>query len=308
LFLECIMNTQNKVVISGGSGLVGKRLTTILESMGYEVSHLSRSTGKTQKTYLWNPSKGLIDSAVFTENDYIIHLAGAGVADRRWTSAYKKEIYDSRIFSTRLLVSKMGAIKDHTIKKFISASAIGIYGNDVPMPANENTTTANTFLAKVCVDWEQEAIKAQHTGVPTTIIRVGVVLAREGGFIPQISAPIKLFAGTVLGSGKQLLSWIHIDDLCAMFADAIKDDTLTGVFNAVAPAPISHHDITYKMAKLLGKRIILPNTPVFMLKLMLGEMYSMILANQNVSAQKWIDRGFKFTYAHVDEALTNLIP
>lgn len=298
---------SNRIIITGGTGLVGRTLKKMLEQQGHTVSLLSRRGNKQASVYEWDPQKGTIDESIFYNHDYIIHLAGAGVADKRWTPSYKKEIYDSRILSTRLLVSKLRDLKGHAIKKFISASAIGIYGNDVSTLATETTSAADTFLAKVCEDWEQEALKAQEAGIPTAIIRVGVVLAKEGGFIPQISAPIKLFAGTVLGSGKQMLSWIHIHDLCSMFAEAVNNSSLTGIYNGVAPVAVTHHQITHLMAKRLHRPILLPNAPVFALKIALGEMHSMILANQHVSAEKWLRQGFIFKFPNIDQALADLM-
>lgn len=284
--------------------MVGSRLSLMLQERGYEVSILSRTSQLKHRTYKWDIAKGMIDEAVFTDHDYIIHLAGAGVADHRWTASYKKQIYDSRIHSTRLLVDRLNTLSNVRIKKFIAASAIGIYGNRVTTPATEDAPAADTFLANVCADWEAEAKRCR---LPTAIIRVGVVLAKEGGFIPQISKPMKFYAGTVLGSGKQMLSWIHIDDLCNMFIEAVKNSEIVGVYNGVAPEAVSHADITYKMANRLRVPILLPNVPSWVLKLMLGEMHTMILANQQVSARKWIDRGFGFQYPDIDSALDNLI-
>jgi uncharacterized protein (TIGR01777 family) len=305
--LSNVNNMSNRVIITGGTGLVGRALKSMLEHQGYTVSLLSRRGNKDAATYEWNPAMGTIDESIFYNHDYIIHLAGAGVADKRWTTSYKKEIYDSRIQSTQLLVKKMAELKGHHIKKFVSTSAIGIYGNDISSIATETTPAASNFLAKVCEDWESEALKAETFGMPTVIIRVGVVLAKGGGFIPQISAPIKLFAGTVLGTGKQMLSWIHIDDLCKMYVESIKRTDIKGIYNAVAPAPVSHNQITHLMAKRLHRPIILPNAPTFVLKLVLGEMHGMILANQHVSAGKWIREGFQFKFSNIEDALADLI-
>jgi uncharacterized protein (TIGR01777 family) len=305
--LSNVNTMSNRIIITGGTGLVGRALKQLLEEQGNTVSLLSRKANKQTSVFGWNPQAAIIDESIFYNHDYIIHLAGAGVADKRWTPQYKKEIYDSRIQSTRLLVDKLRELKNHSIKKLISASAIGIYGNEVSTPALETAPAANTFLAKVCEDWEQEALKAQEVGVPTAIIRVGVVLAKEGGFIPQISAPIKLFAGTVLGNGKQMLSWIHIHDLCRMFAEAVNKPELVGIYNGVAPVAVTNHQITHLMAKRLHRPIILPNAPVFALKLALGEMHSMILANQHVSAEKWIRNGFCYKFPLIEDALADLI-
>ncbi len=302
---------QNRVLITGGSGLVGRHLSMLLISNGFIVSHLGRnknaSTDKYMQ-YVWNPEKDEIDPNAIINNDYIIHLAGAGVEAHRWTESYKKEIYDSRIASTRLLVESIVKYNPTGIKKLVSTSAIGIYGNDTGENTPEDTPVGTTFLAKVCDDWEKEAIALRQHGIAVSIIRTGVVLAKDGGFIPKIAAPIKLFAGTALGTGNQYLSWVHIDDLCRMYLYLIQNEAINGIYNGVSLEPVTHNNITRQMAKRLNRPLIIPNAPVFALKLIFGEMHTMLLASQHVSGKKWLNERFKFKYPDIASALANLLP
>jgi|688.fasta_scaffold98579_3 uncharacterized protein (TIGR01777 family) len=302
---------QNRVLITGGSGLVGKHLSKLLSSNGFKVSHLGRnksSLSETYTKYVWDPIRGEIDSDAIINTDYIIHLAGAGVEAQRWTEQYKKEIYDSRIISTRLLVESVIKYNPNGIKKLVSTSAIGVYGNHTAKNATENTPPGNTFLAKVCTDWEKEAIALRQYGVPVSIIRTGVVLAKEGGFIPKIAAPIKLFAGTALGTGNQYLSWVHIEDLCNMYLYLIRNENLNGEYNGVSLEPVTHNHVTRQMAERLHRPLIIPNAPVFVLKLLFGEMHTMLIASQHISGKKWVNEKFTFKYPDIASALANLLP
>lgn len=297
-----------KYIITGGSGMVGKRLTEMLVQERNAVSILSRKNIPDDfcKYYTWNIDKKEIDSSWLNQTDTIIHLAGAGVADKKWTPAYKNEIYSSRINSTRLLFETLKN-KPHTIKTIVASSAIGIYGNDISETVNEDSSSANTFLAKVCNDWENEVLKFETIGIRVVILRTGIVLSDKGGFIAEISTPIKFFVGGALGSGKQIMSWIHIDDLCRMYIKAAEDDQLVGVYNAVAPYPESNSAITKKIAAQLHKPLLLPNVPIKIMNFLFGEMASMILANQNVSCKKIQQAGFHFKFNDIDSALNDLI-
>jgi uncharacterized protein (TIGR01777 family) len=299
---------MTKVVIAGGSGLVGKRLTQMLIDKGHEVAWLTRKSKPSLliKQFEWDLKKQTIDNAVFDFAEVIINLAGAGVADKKWTEAYKKEIYDSRILSTQLFAHALGQHKN-TVNTFISASAIGIYGNNTQLNTPENSPAANTFLAKVCEDWETAVKPIENLGIRTGIIRVGVVLAKDGGFIKEVSTPINLFFGAALGSGEQQTSWIHIDDLCRMFIVLVENKSLSGVFNGVAPIPETNKKLTQLLAKQLGKPLILPNAPAFVIKLLFGEMGTMLLGSQHISAQKILDSGFTFQFPTAQKAMADLV-
>lgn len=299
---------MTKVVIAGGSGLVGKRLTQMLIDKGHEVAWLTRKIKPSQaiKQFEWDVIKQTIDNTVFDFAEVILNLAGAGVADKKWTDAYKKEIYDSRILSTQLLANALSA-NANKVHTYVSASAIGIYGNNTALNTTENAPAAHTFLAKVCEDWETAVKPIEKLGIRTGIIRVGVVLAKDGGFIKEVSTPINLFFGAALGSGEQQTSWIHIEDLCSMFIVLSENKSLSGVFNGVAPNPETNKKLTQLLAKQLGKPLILPNAPAFVIKLLFGEMGSMLLGSQHISAQKILDSGFTFQFPTAHQAIADLV-
>ncbi|MES2779414.1 MAG: TIGR01777 family oxidoreductase [Bacteroidota bacterium] len=299
---------MKKVLITGGTGGVGTFLTPKLIAKGYEVVMFSRKAGIKNgiRLYEWNPAKGTIDIAAFDQVNHIIHLAGAGIADHRWTESYKKEIYKSRIQSTKLLVDTIVQNKI-VLNSFVSASAIGIYGDDVEGIADESYPVADTFLGKLCHDWETEASKISAAGIRVVMIRTGVVLSKESGFIPKVVTPVKLFAGSALGSGKQLMSWIHIEDLCDIYVKAIEDTHMEGPYNAVAPIAVSNIEVTRKMAAKLHRPILLPPVPAFVLRIVLGEVAAMLMGNLAVSSHKIKERGFTFAYRTIDEALNDLL-
>jgi uncharacterized protein (TIGR01777 family) len=298
---------MQKIVITGGSGLVGNQLTDMLLSRGFEVVHVGRKLRSSRvKSYSWDIHKGTIDPEALRGATHIVHLAGAGVANHRWTDAYKQEIYDSRIQSTRLLYEAIKTQPDSRLQKFISASAIGIYGNHTLPFTTEDAPHAANFLAHVCSDWEKEANRFSELNVPVAIIRIGVVLAREGGFVKEVSKPVNAYVGAVLGNGKQATSWIHIHDLCRIFLRALEDESFTGVWNGVAPAPVSHAELTHLLAKAQKRPILLPNVPRFAMKLLFGEMHTMLLAHQHISAQKLLNAGFRFRFETAADALADL--
>lgn len=295
---------MKKYIISGGSGLIGKRLSEMLREKGNTVSVLSRGNGL--KNHKWDIEKAEIDKSWLSETDIIIHLAGAGVADKKWTPSYKNEIYNSRINSTKLLFETLKN-NPHSIKTIVAASAIGIYGNDLNAIADESSSSANTFLAKVCKDWEKEVLKFETLGIRVVILRTGIVLSKNGGFISEISKPIKLYVGSALGNGKQAQSWIHIDDLCSIYIKAAEDENMKGIYNAVSKKPVSNNELTKKVALRLHKPLLLPNIPKFVLKLLFGEMTEMLLADQNISCKKILSTGFTFKFNDIDSALNDII-
>lgn len=296
------------ILITGGTGLVGKKLSKLLINKGYTVSFLSRTAGEIQgiTKFAWDLNKAWIDPRAFENIDHVIHLAGAGIADKRWTAQYKKEIYDSRILSTRLLTNEILKHKP-SLKSFVSTSAIGIYGNNTDDQVGETANYATNFLAKVCADWEQETVRIQELGIRTTIFRIGVVLAKESGFVPQVAKPIRYGVGAALGNGNQKISWVHIDDLCAMFLRAIQQTNMHGVYNAVAPEETDNKSITYLMAKLLHRPILFPPIPTFLLKIVFGEMATLLVASQSVSSAKLSENGFQFQCPELEKALRSLI-
>jgi len=296
------------VLITGGTGLIGKHLSKILTAQGFDVRFLSRKEGLVNgiQCFRWDIAKQYIDKTAFNGVTYLIHLAGAGIADHRWTEAYKKEIYDSRIDSTKLLAKTLGSIQ-HSIKAVVSTSAIGIYGNDIKGSAAETYPAATNFLALVCADWEGETKPISEMGIRTAIIRVGVVLAKESGFVPEVAKPIRYLMGAALGSGKQRISWIHIDDLCGIFTKALLDENMKGPYNAVSPIATDNSTVTKAIAKLLHKPILLPAVPFFVLKLLFGELATLLVANQQVSATKIEGAGYRFKHTNLENALATVV-
>lgn len=295
---------SGKILITGGSGLVGMRLSEMLIDQGYEVAHLSRNPDKVSnyKTFKWDVKKGSIDENAITYADYIVHLTGASVAGEKWTEDRKKEIINSRVKSTELLYTCLKNL-DHHVKGFISASAIGIYGNAGDQLMSEESTTGNDFLADVCKVWESAAWQMHELHLRTVIMRLGIVLSTKGGALPQMARPVKMMAGAPLGSGKQYMSWIHLDDTCRLFIRAIEDTQFEGVYNAVAPHPVTNKEFMTELAEAMKKPLVLPKVPAFAINLMMGEMSEVVLTGQRVSANKVLQTGFTFEYNFLEEAL-----
>jgi uncharacterized protein (TIGR01777 family) len=299
---------MSKVLISGGSGLVGTRLTALLMEKGYDVAILStRKNFKHPKAavYYWNIEKSEIEEGAFENTKHIIHLAGAGVADNRWTEQRKKEIYDSRIDTTKLFYQYLSKIK-HEVTSFISTSAIGIYEKDTNEILKESTPPADNFLAQVCIDWEKEAEAIRELGIKVAIIRTGIVLDLNGGAMKEMlkTAPFLL---STLGNGKQIYSWIHIDDLCNMYIHALENENVSGVYNGVAPNPVSQKKIMeVTKAEKYSLAPILP-VPSLALKIALGEMSEVVLGSQNCSAEKIIETDFEFQFETIEKAIKDLL-
>ncbi len=297
------------VLVTGGTGLVGTRLTSLLIEKGYQVRYLSRNPGKVSEveSFSWDIDRQTIDEKALDGVDYIIHLAGAGVADKKWTIQRKKEILQSRTKSTEVLRSAL-ANKDHQVKAFISASAVGYYGWDTGgVWKKEDSRFGDDFLATVTKSWEAEVDQVEKLGIRVAMLRIGIVLSDKGGALKELTKPIKWGAGAALGKGDQYMSWIHLDDLCKMFIHALENDTIQGIYNAVAPNPVTNKELSKLSAKVLGKPFFLPNVPGFVLKLALGEMASMVLGGNRVSSEKIQNDGFTFTYPEVEPALNDLL-
>ena len=299
-----------KVLITGGTGLIGTRLAEMLIDSGYEVALLSREPAKNShfQSFRWDPQAGTIDEAAVPYADYIVSLAGASVADGKWTDERKREIMTSRLGGLALLSREL-AKPGHHVQAVISASAVGIYGDAGDKVVDESTPPAlptNDFLADVSNQWELAATPIAALGIRTVIPRIGVVLSTEGGALPQIAKPVKLGAGAALGSGKQYMSWIHLDDLCRLFIAMLEDPAWQGTYNAVAPYPATNQAFTEVLAEVLHRPLILPKVPAFGLKLAMGEMSEIVLASQNVSAKKVLAQGFTFEYPQLRGALEAL--
>ncbi len=299
---------MEKVLITGGSGLIGQHLADYLSSPNYELKLLSRKKNLNKSNiYFWDLNSGQIEEEALNGIEHIIHLAGAGVAEKRWTAKWKKEIIDSRVKSSELLfneVSKM-YIKPKT---FISASAIGYYGaitNEKIYTEVDNS--GDDFLGEVCQQWESSSQKFSELGIRNVQLRFGVVLSAKGGALPKMMLPIKLGVGSALGTGNQFVSWIHIDDVARIIEKAILDEDISGPYNVVAPEYRTYNEFVKVITQKLEKPLFMPNIPNFILKLVLGEMSQIVLEGSRMSNKKIIDSAYTFSFPILDKALSNLL-
>ncbi len=299
-----------KILITGATGLVGKVLIQNLLESGHKINFLTTRKEALNSIngcngFIWDIKNQSIDKDCLNNVDVIIHLAGANVS-KRWSSSYKKEILLSRINSSKLLY-KLLKENNHKVTQFISASAIGIYKNSLTNLYYEDSLEfSNTFLGEVVQKWEASVDDISALDIKIAKVRIGVVLAKNGGALQKIVQPISLGIGAPLGSGKQIISWIHIEDLCTLFS-FILTNNLSGVFNAVAPKPISNKGLTDEIAFYLKKPLWLPNIPKFILKLLLGEMHQIVCESQKVSSQKIQDLGYSFKYDTVQSAIHEIL-
>lgn len=295
------------VLITGGTGLVGRELSKLLTTKGYTITHLSRTpTQKHYQTFYWDIKKGEIDDEAITTADAIIHLAGAGVADKRWSKQWKEEIYNSRIDSTRLLKDKVAQLNPN-LNHFISASAIGYYGWDTGKKlVSEESEKGEGFLADVVSDWEKEVDTFGELNIKSSKVRIGIVLSESSGALVELMRPIKFGFGAPIAPGNQYMSWIHVQDLCGIFAHLLEKEE-AGVFNGVAPNPLTNTEFTKRVASQLKKPLWLPNVPKFALRLIVGEMADILVGGNKVSSKKVEDAGFNFQFVTLDDALHDLL-
>jgi uncharacterized protein (TIGR01777 family) len=295
------------ILLTGGTGLIGKHLTHLLLDQGYTVSHLSRTPGKDVrvKTYLWDVPKGKIDAACVDGVAIIVHLAGTNVAGKRWTAARKKDILDSRTQSIALLYDLLKK-KEHHVQAVISASGSGYYGDRDGKLLTEDSQPGNDFLAEVSRAWEDAVNKGAELGLRIVKFRTGVVLDKKGGALPQLAFPVKWGIGSPLGNGGQWVPWIHWHDVVKLYFYAIMHTKLEGVYNMVAPNPVTNKQFVRAVARQLHKPVWAPNVPAFVIKLIFGEMGEMVLDSTKVSPKKIIDQGFKFDFPVIEDALKEI--
>lgn len=287
--------------------MLGNELTRLLLDKGYAVSHLSRKPGHNSrvKTFMWDIHKGVIDEHCIDGVDIIVHLAGAGIAEKRWSGERKKELIESRTKSIGLIYDLLKR-KPHQVKKVISAAATGYYSNRGNELLSENSPAAQDFLGQCCVAWEQAVDEGTKLGLDILKFRTGVVLTNKGGALPKLATPVKLFVGSPLGNGRQWIPWIHHTDVTDMYVYGIESPTLTGVYNMVAPNPVTNQQLAQAVAKQLKKPLWAPNVPAFLLKLLLGEMAVVVLGSTRVSAAKIKQERFTFTYPDIESALKEI--
>ncbi len=300
---------MKRVLIAGGSGQIGKYLSNRLLERGYSVSLLSRKKLLIDKipTYLWDVENKRIDYEAIKTADYIINLSGANIGEKRWSSKRKKEILNSRVESNKLLFDKVKELNIN-LNAFITASAVGYYGVKTSDKIfKETDNPADDFLGTVCYKWEKESDSFKDLGIRTVKIRTWVVLNNGPGALSKMMLPIKLFIGSPLGSGKQFVPWIHIEDLSNLYIKALEDARMNGAYNAVAEEYITNTELTYALAKKMNRPIILPNVPSFVLRIIMGEMAEIALEGSRVSSDKLTESGFQFTFRNIESVLNNLI-
>lgn len=304
------MEAKNKkILITGGTGLIGTRLSAMLQSEGYEVVLLSRSNEAESpyQVYAWDIAGKRIEEGALQNLYGIVHLAGAGVAEKRWTSKRKREIIESRTASTALLIEGLKNVVQRP-SVFVGASGISYYGMDTgDQLVDENSPDGEGFLAEVVKAWEASYAPVARLGIRMALIRTGIVLSKDGGALAELSSPIRWGVGAALGNGRQWMSWIHLDDLCRIFIQALENESWKGIYNGVAPNPVTNKTLTGLAAKALRRPLWLPSVPAFALRLVLGEMALMVLCGNKVSCQKLLNEGFKFTYTDAGTTIQDIL-
>lgn len=301
------------ILITGGTGLVGKALSRLLQDSGFHCIILTRSLKNRQDTdtlsyALWDVAKKNIDVQAVLRADHIVHLAGAGVVEKKWTEAYRKEILESRTESIGLIIDTLKN-NPHKVQTIVSASAIGWYGEDaLPGKAfTEDDPADDAFLGETCRLWEAAASAGESMGIRVCKIRIGILLSKDGGAYPAFEKPVRAGFAAILGSGRQMVSWIHIDDVCRIFLYAIKNIELSGSYNAVAPHPVTNEELMLTIAKKIkGKFYVSMYVPAFVLKMMMGSRSIEILKSTTVSSGKIKYAGFIFLYPSLEPAVKAL--
>jgi len=298
------------VLLTGGSGFIGRYLTKVLIDNGFSVSVLSRSDRKNTDLitfYKWDLEHNYIDEEAVLKADYIVHLAGEGIVEKSWTAKRKKALLESRIQPIDLIYAVLKK-NNKLLDGFISASAVGIYGAVTNEEiCTEESPLENDFLGITCQKWEAASDKITALGIRTVKIRTGIVLGRKEGFLKKLSPGFKIGFGTILGTGKQYLPWIHVEDLCNIYLKAIQDEQINGVYNATVLDNTSNETLSKTLANLYGYTIWLPKIPAFVLRLFLGEMSQVVLNGQRVSSEKIKQRGFKFRFENLVTALSDCL-
>ncbi len=289
-------------LLAGGTGFIGARLTEMLRQQGHTVRLLSRQP-KGADQFAWDLNAGTMDERALQGVDYLINLTGAGIADKRWTTARKKELIESRTKSAQVLAEAIRK-SGRRPKALVSAAAIGYYGNSGEKEMLESDLpVGNGFMVDCCERWEQAADEIAQLSIRTVKLRIGIVLGKEGGALREMLKPFLFGIGAYFGNGQAWYSWIHRDDICRMMIWALEQDEVEGVFNAVAPNPVRNKTLVQAIARARKKPAILMPVPAFALKIALGEMSATILNSNRVSSEKVEQAGFTFLYPGVNEAL-----
>lgn len=296
-----------RVVISGASGLVGTALSRALRAEGAQANRLVRPGKPTAEGDVrWDPQTGEVDLAALEGADAVVHLAGTSIASGRWTEARKRLLRTTRVEATRNLVAALGRL-ERKPSVLVSASAVGYYGNRGDEVLTEASPPGDDFLARLAVDWEAEAARAEQHGIRVVLLRFGVILAREGGALARMLLPFRLGLGGRLGSGKQWMSWIALADVVGLIQHALGNAELRGPVNAVAPNPVTNAEFTKTLGRVLRRPAIFP-VPAFALRLLLGELAdALLLASQRALPQRLLERNYRFTDAELEGALVRIL-
>jgi uncharacterized protein (TIGR01777 family) len=300
-----------RVLISGGTGAIGQHLCAHLSRKGHEPALLSRShpdDSPAYPVYEWDPVKGQLQEGALENCEYLINLAGAGIAEKRWTTSRKMILDQSRVGTTEFLLKKVIEEKP-PLKAFISASATGYY-SQVTLPDKiftENDPPGNDFIGQLCQRWEDAALGFEKSGFRTARLRIGIVLMKHHGALEKMAAPVKMGLGAPLGSGKQYIPWIHIDDLVGIIDKAISNDHYDGALNCCAPQAVDNKEFTDALGRILKKRLLPLPVPGFVLRLALGERASLVLEGTRVHPKKLLELGYTFKYPGLETALADIL-
>ena len=297
-----------RILITGASGLIGTALQKSFEEKGYEMLLASRSEPKSERDIQWNADAGFADEDLLRLEglDAVIHLAGESISALRWTDEKKKAIRDSRVHGTRTMIEAFARLEKKP-KVFISASAVGFYGDRGDEEMTETSSVGDTFLSEVSKEWESESRRAEDMGIRTVLLRNGIVLSKDGGALATMMTPFKLGVGGVVGSGKQWMSWVSLDDAVGIVDYALENENLRGAVNVVSPNPVTNEEFTKTLGEVLYRPTFLP-LPEFAVNLVFGEMGDALLIDSTrVVPKRLLDSGFKFRYPEIKSALENAV-
>ncbi len=298
---------KQHILITGATGMIGKELLSALQKEGHTLSILSRKSVKIENVnvFLWDVYRQKIDQNCLNGVDTIVHLAGENIAEKKWTKVRKQQLIDSRVMSTELLYKTMKEVP-HQVKQFISASAVGYYGDCGEEILSEQTENGYGFLAECCEKWENAVDKGKSLSLRIVKIRTGFILKKEEGGLAVMAKPIRYFVGAALGSGQQWVPWIHIHDIVKIYLAAIFNPEMEGAYNGCAPSPVTNATLTKEIAEVLHRPVWPFKVPETLLKTLLGEMSVVALMSTNTSAQKLLDSGYKFNFTQLNHALKDI--
>jgi uncharacterized protein len=295
------------VLIAGGTGLIGKHLSQLLQNTGYKVIHLSRKPNPQAPfpAYAWDIERQYVDPTAWAQADYVINLAGSGIADKPWTKERKRDIIESRTKAAATIEHYLKTTPNK-VKAYVSASAIGFYGNRGDELMHETDVAGTGFLSESTIAWENAVAPISQTGLRTVALRIGIVLSKQGGALPKLLIPTIFRVGTYFGDGSAMYAWIHIDDVCRMFVKAIEDERMNGIYNAVAPQPLTIYNLTRAIGSAKGGFFLFLPAPIFAIRLLMGELADVVANSTNVSSAKIEATGFQFQFPEAVEALKDI--